>query len=136
MPTRIFVNMQVKDLQRSMAFYKAIGWKFNKAFTNDNAACLVMSDTIYAMLHTARSIRRFLPKGRKMIDTTKQTEVLLAVSVDTRRKVDAMRAKAIKAGGSAVRPAEDHGWMYGHTFSDPDGHIWELLWIDAKAAKG
>lgn len=136
MPTRIFVNMQVKDLQRSMAFYKAIGWKFNKAFTNDDAACLVISDTIYAMLHTTRSIRRFLPKGRKMIDTTKQTEVLLAVSVDTRRKVDAMRAKAIKAGGSAVRPAEDHGWMYGHTFSDPDGHIWELLWIDAKAAKG
>lgn len=132
MPTQIFVNMQVNDLKRSMAFYKAIGWKFNQAFTNDDAACLVISDTIYAMLHTANSIRRFVPKGRKMINAAKQTEVLLAVSVEKRKSVDTMRAKALKAGGSEVRPAEDHGWMYGHTFSDPDGHIWELLWIDPK----
>lgn len=136
MPTQIFVNMQVKDLQRSMGFYKTIGWKFNKAFTNEDAACLVISDTIYAMLHTAKSIRRFVPKGRTVVDAKKQTEVLLAVSVDTRKKVDAMYAKALKAGGSAVRPAEDHGWMYGQTFSDPDGHIWELLWIDPKAVQG
>jgi predicted lactoylglutathione lyase len=136
MPTQLFVNMQVRDLQHSMAFYKTIGWKFNKAFTNADAACLVISDTIYAMLHTAKSIRRFVPKGRKVVDPKKQTEVLLAVSVDTRKKVDAMHGKALKAGGSAVRPAEDHGWMYGQTFSDPDGHIWELLWIDPKAVQG
>ncbi|MBK9177823.1 MAG: VOC family protein [Flavobacteriales bacterium] len=136
MPTQIFVNMLVKDLARSMTFYKAIGWKFNKAFTNDDAACLVISDTIYAMLHTPKSIRRFLPKSRKVIDPAKQTEVLLAVSVEKRRSVDTMHAKALKAGGGEVRPAEDHGWMYGQTFSDPDGHIWELLWIDPKHDQG
>jgi predicted lactoylglutathione lyase len=131
MPTQIFVNMVVSDLKRSMSFFQALGWNFNPQFTNDDAACLVISDTIYCMLHTPTSIKRFLPSGKSAADATKHTEVLLAFSVDGREAVESVYGKAIAGGATECRPAEDHGFMYARSFNDLDGHIWEVFWMDA-----
>lgn len=130
MPTQIFVNMQVKDLRRSKAFFEALGYTFNPQFTNDEAACLVISDTIYAMLHIPSSLERFLPKGKSAADATRSTEVLLALSCESKEKVVALSEKAIAAGATEARPPEDHGFMYARSFNDLDGHIWEVLWMD------
>jgi predicted lactoylglutathione lyase len=130
MPTQIFVNMQVKDLRRSKAFFEALGYTFNPQFTNDEAACLMISDTIYAMLHTPSSLERFLPKGKSAADATRSTEVLLALSCESKEKVVALSEKAIAAGATEARPPEDHGFMYARSFNDLDGHIWEVLWMD------
>jgi predicted lactoylglutathione lyase len=130
MPTQIFVNMQVNDLRRSKAFFEALGYTFNPQFTNDEAACLVISDTIYAMLHTPSSLERFLPKGKSAADATRSTEVLLALSCESKEKVVALSEKAIAAGATEARPPEDHGFMYARSFNDLDGHIWEVLWMD------
>jgi predicted lactoylglutathione lyase len=131
MNTQIFVNMQVNDLPKSKAFFEALGYSFNAQFTNDDAASLVISDTIYAMLHTPKSMLRFLPKGKTAADATKHTEVLLALSFESKDAVDAIFDKAIAAGATECRPTEDHGFMYGRSFNDPDGHIWEVFWMDA-----
>jgi predicted lactoylglutathione lyase len=130
MPTQIFVNMQVNDLRRSKAFFEALGYTFNPQFTNDEAACLVISDTIYAMLHTPSSLERFLPKGKSAADATRSTEVLLALSCESKEKVVALSEKAIAAGATEARPPEDHGFMYARSFNDLDGHIWDVLWMD------
>lgn len=130
MPTQIFVNMHVKDLPSSKAFFEKLGWSFNPQFTNDDAACLVISDTIFAMLHTSKSIERFLPKGKVTADAHKQTEVLLALSTDSRDGVERIYANAIAGGATECRPAEDHGFMYARSFNDLDGHIWEVLWMN------
>lgn len=132
MPTQIFVNMQVKDLADSMSFFKKLGWNFNMQFTNEDAACLVISDTIYCMLHTPSSILRFLPNGKSAVDPTKQTEVLLAFSVDSREAVDVVYNKALLSGATECRAAEDHGFMVARSFNDLDGHIWEVFWMDPK----
>ncbi len=136
MPTQIFVNMQVADLANSMTFFKKLGWSFNMRFTNEDAACLVISETIYCMLHTSSSIQRFLPKGKTAADPTKSTEVLLAFSVESREAVDVMYSKALAGGATECRPAEDHGFMFARSFNDPDGHIWEVFWMDEKKAQG
>ena len=130
MATQVFINMQVKDLQRSKAFFEALGYSFNPQFTNDEAASLVISDTIYAMLHTPSSLQRFLPKGKSAADATKSTEVLLALSFESKDAVNAIFEKAIAAGGTECRPAEDHGFMFGRSFNDLDGHIWEVFWMN------
>jgi uncharacterized protein len=130
MATKIFVNTHVKDLKRSMDFFKALGYSFNMQFTNDSAACLVITEDIYAMLITHDRFKDFTPK--KISDATQTTEVLLALSCESREKVDELYSKAIKAGATETRPAEDHGFMYGRSFNDPDGHIWELFWMDPK----
>jgi uncharacterized protein len=130
MATKIFVNTHVKDLKRSMDFFKALGYSFNMQFTNDSAACLVITEDIYAMLITHDRFKDFTPK--KISDATQTTEVLLALSCESREKVDELYTKAIKAGATETRPAEDHGFMYGRSFNDPDGHIWELFWMDPK----
>ena len=132
MATQIFVNMQVRDLSRSKAFFEKLGYAFNPKFTNDDAACLVISDTICAMLLTAQTMTRFLPNGKTPADATKTTEVLLAVSFDSKEAVNATYDKAIAAGATECRPAEDHGFMYARSFNDLDGHIWEVFWMDAK----
>ena len=136
MPTRIFVNMQVNDLANSMTFFKKLGWSFNMQFTNEDAACLVISETIYCMLHTSSSIQRFLPEGKSAADPTKHTEVLLALSVDSREAVDAMYNRALAGGATECRPAEDHGFMFARSFNDLDGHIWEVFWMDANHVQG
>ncbi len=135
MPTQIFVNMHVKDLDRSKDFFEALGYRFNPQFTDANAACLVISDTIYAMLLTTGSMHQFLPKGRTIADATRTTETLLALSFDSKAAVDAVFNKAIAAGGTGSRPTEDHGFMYSRSFNDLDGHIWEAFWFDPSALK-
>ena len=130
MATQVFINMQVKDLQRSKAFFEALGYSFDPQFTNDEAASLVISDTIYAMLHTPSSLQRFLPKGKSAADATKSTEVLLALSFESKDMVNAIFDKAITAGATECRPTEDHGFMYGRSFNDLDGHIWEVFWMN------
>ncbi|MEO8067247.1 MAG: VOC family protein [Flavobacteriales bacterium] len=133
MPTQIFVNMHVKDLAKSKAFFSALGYSFNPQFTDENAACLVISDTIYCMLLTTGHMERFVPKGKTIADASKTTETLLAFSFDSKEAVDAHYAKAIAAGATECRSAEDHGFMFSRSFNDLDGHIWEAFWFDPNA---
>lgn len=133
MPTQIFVNMHVKDLARSKAFFEKLGYSFNPQFTDENAASLVISDTIYCMLLTTGHMERFVPKGKTIADASRTTEVLLALSFDSKDAVNEMYDKAIAAGATECRPAEDHGFMYSKSFNDLDGHIWEIFWFDPKA---
>jgi hypothetical protein len=126
--TQIFVNLPVKDLDRSMGFFKALGFDFNAQFTNEHAACMVISENIYAMLLTEPMFKRFTPKD--IADASKTTEVLTALMVESRDSVDAMMGKALAAGATEVRDPQDHGFMYGRAFNDPDGHIWEIGWMD------
>ena len=136
MATQIFVNMHVKDLAKSKVFFNALGYNFNPQFTDDNAACLVISDTIFCMLLTTESMNRFVPKGKTIADATRTTETMLAFSCDSKEVVDAQFAKAIASGATECRPADDHGFMYARSFNDLDGHIWEVFWFDPNALKG
>lgn len=136
MSTRIFINMHVKDLPKSKVFFEQLGYSFNPQFTDENAASLVISDTIYCMLLTTGHMQRFIPKGKTIADASKTTEVLLALSFDSKDAVNAIFDKAITAGATECRPTEDHGFMYGRSFNDLDGHIWEVFWMDPKAVQG
>jgi uncharacterized protein len=133
--TKIFVNLPVKDLERSKAFFGKLGYTFNPKFTDATATCMVISDTIHAMLLTEKRFKDFTPKGKTVADATKTTEVLVALSMDSRERVDAFMNTAIAAGATEAREPEDHGFMYGRSFNDPDGHIWEMFWMDPKAAE-
>lgn len=133
MPTKIFVNLPVKDLARSQVFFERLGYRFNPQFTDETAACLVISDDIYAMLLTEAKFREFTPKP--ICDATRSTEVLIALSFESRSEVDAVVAKAVAAGGSTYKEPQDLGFMYSHGFQDPDGHIWEVFWMDPKAVE-
>ena len=128
--TRIFVNLPVKDLERSMEFFKALGYRFNEQFTDTSAACLQISESIYAMLLTESRFKDFLPQGKQVADTAKTTEVLLALSCESKEEVHRLTDAAIKAGGREARPGQDHGFMFDRSFQDPDGHIWEVFWMD------
>jgi uncharacterized protein len=133
MPKMIFVNLPVSDLARSVAFYEAVGAKKNPQFSDDTAACMVISDTIYVMLLTHAKYRQFTAKP--IADATKTSEVLICLSEDSREAVDATIAKAKAAGGRIdPGPKQDHGFMYGRSFEDPDGHHWEVMWMDVAAA--
>lgn len=134
MSKKIFVNLPVADLPKSMAFFQALGYSFNPQFTDDTAACMVISEDIYAMLLTHAKFQGFTPKA--IADATKTTEVLIALNFDSRAEVDAVVARAVAAGGSIYNEPQDHGFMYGHGFQDPDGHIWEVFWMDPAAANG
>ena len=131
MSTKIFVNLPVKDLKRSMSFFEALGFANNPQFTDETAACMVISDDIFVMILTEPKFKSFTPKP--IADATKSTEVLIALSRDSRADVDDIVAKAIAAGGSTYAEAKDYGFMYQHGFQDPDGHIWEVIWMDPKA---
>ena len=129
MPTKIFVNLPVKDLKKSMDFFKHLGFDFNPQFTDDKAACLVINDgSIYAMLITEPFFKTFTKK--EISDAKKSTEVLIALDAESRAQVDEYIKKAVEAGGSVYMDAQDHGWMYGHSFADLDGHQWEVLYMD------
>ena len=136
MPKQIFVNLPVKDLKRSMDFFGALGFTFNLQFTDEKAACLIINEgNIYAMLLTEPMFKNFTNK--EIADATKTTEVIIAIDVDTKEEVDELVKKAVKAGGSIYADPQDHGWMYQHGFEDPDGHQWELLYMDeSKIPKG
>jgi hypothetical protein len=132
MPKLIFVNLPVSDLARATAFYEAVGARKEERFCDGTASCMVFSETIHAMLLTHDKFRRFTPK--RIADAAETSEVLICVSADSREEVDATVGKAGAAGGRAdPSPKQDHGWMYGRSFEDPDGHIWEVMWMDAAA---
>ena len=128
MATQIFVNLPCKDLNKSKAFFEKLGYSFNPQFTNDDGACLVISDTIFAMLLTEPFFKTFTSKS--LVDATKSTEVILAISVDSKKKVDDLVNTAFKAGGAKSNDPQDYGWMYSWSFQDPDGHLWEVLYAD------
>jgi uncharacterized protein len=130
----IFVNLPVSDLPKSMAFYAALGAVNNEQFTDHTAACMVFSETIHVMLLTHDKFRQFTPKT--IANARETTEVLICMSADSRDDVDGTLAKAEAAGGTIdVGPKQDYGFMYGRSFEDPDGHIWEVMWMDMEAAK-
>lgn len=127
MSRQIFVNLPVKDLERSKAFFGALGFSFNPQYTDAKAACMVVSDTIYVMLLTEPFFQGFTHKP--VADANAVTEVLVCLSCDSRAELDGLVAKAVAAGGKAPRELRDHGFMVQHGFEDPDGHIWELVHI-------
>ena len=132
MNTKIFVNMSVKDLEKSKAFFGKLGFTFNPMFTDDHAACMVISEDNYAMLLTEDFFKNFIP-GIEISDTRKNIEMLVALALESRAKVNEIVEKAIAAGGSEYREKQDYGWMYGRAFKDLDGHIWEPLYVDLDA---
>jgi predicted lactoylglutathione lyase len=127
----IFVNLPVADLVAAKAFYEAIGATNNPQFTDDTAACMVFSDTIHVMLLTHDKFAQFTPK--RIADAHATSEVLIAISADSREAVDEITDKALAAGGREPREKQDYGFMYGRSFEDPDGHIWEPMWMDMDA---
>ncbi|KQQ97300.1 VOC family protein [Massilia sp. Leaf139] len=131
MHKHIFVNLPVKDLARSRQFFTSLGFSFNPEFSNDDGACLVIGENIFAMLLVEPFFKTFTNKP--LADAREATEVLTCLSCESRAEVDALVSKALAAGGRAPNPARDHGFMYGHGFEDPDGHIWELAWMDPAA---
>ena len=132
MSTQIFVNLPIRDMARSQAFFKALGFSFNPQFTNEQGACMVVSDDIYVMLLVESFFQTFTKKP--VADATKSTEVLIALSCESRAEVDEMVRKAVAAGGTTPNPPQDHGFMYGHGFTDLDGHVWEVFHMDMSAA--
>ncbi|KND54606.1 Glyoxalase family protein [Candidatus Paraburkholderia kirkii] len=132
MHKQIFVNLPVRDLKRSMTFFKALGMSFDAAFTNAAAACLVIGENIHAMLFVKQFFQTFTEKP--IADAHSGTETLVCLSCESRAEVDELVAKAVAAGGRAPREPQDHGFMYGHGFEDPDGHIWELVYMNPEAA--
>jgi uncharacterized protein len=133
MAKMIFVNLPVADLPRATAFYEAIGAVKNEQFCDGTASCMVFSDTIHAMLLTHEKFRQFTPK--KIADAKISSEVLICLSADSRDDVDSIVGKAEAAGGGVDPcPKQDYGFMYGRSFEDPDGHIWEVMWMDVEAA--
>ena len=128
----IFVNLPVKNLARSRSFFEGMGYHFNPQFSNDQGACLVISDTIHAMLLTEAFFKTFTKKS--IADTKTSTEVLICLSCESKAEVDQLVAKAVAGGGNTPSPVQDHGFMYSHSFEDLDGHVWELVYMDPNAA--
>lgn len=131
-PKMIFVNLPVKDLPASIAFYEAVGAVRNNDFADDSAQMISFSETIHAMLLTHERFSSFTP--RRIPDAHQTAQVLLALSETSRDAVDATVDRALAAGGTEPNPKQDHGFMYGRNFADPDGHIWEVMWMDVEAA--
>lgn len=130
---KIFVNLAVKDLQRTKAFFSALGFEYDPRFTDDKAACMVLSEDGYVMLLSEPFFKSFTK--RELCDTSRQTEALLALSCESRSEVDQLIARVLAGGGREAMPAQDHGFMYSRAFYDLDGHHWEILWMDPKAAE-
>lgn len=129
----IFVNLPVRDLAASRAFYAGLGFGFNEQFSDERTTSVVVSDDIVVMLLTRDRFAEFLPEGAEVGDPAKTTTVLNALSAESRQEADDLLARALASGGKAWRPAQDHGFMYGVSFTDPDGHVWEVVWMDPAA---
>ena len=127
MGTKIFVNLPIKDLKKTMGFFTKLGFTFNKQFTNDKAACMVISEENYVMLLLETFFKDFTKK--EIPDTAKSSEVILALSYESREKVDEILKKVLKAGGKEYGK-QDYGWMYSRGFQDINGHLWEVFWMD------
>jgi predicted lactoylglutathione lyase len=134
MATNIFVNLPVADLPRSVDFFKKLGYDFHEQFTDESAASMLIGEHMYAMLLTPDKFNQFTSKP--ISDAHHQTEVLVALSVDSRQAVDELVSTAVCNGAVEARRAEDHGWMYGRAYHDLDGHIWEILWMDKNYLNG
>ena len=131
MPSQIYVNLPIKDLQRSVEFFTRLGFSFNPKFTNENATCMIVANDIFVMLLVEEFFRSFTDKT--LCDTGKSTEVMLALSCASRAEVDELVRKALAAGGATPRPPQDLGFMYSQAFEDPDGHIWEPFYMEPDA---
>lgn len=129
MNKQIFINLPVADLSKSTAFYQALGYSLNPQFTGNTTTCFVVNETITLMLLTHAKFREFTPKA--VCDTSKAVEVLFSLSCESRQEVDDLVAKALAAGGSTYDKPEDFGFMYTHSFLDPDGHGWGVLHMNA-----
>jgi uncharacterized protein len=131
MATKIFVNLPIKDLKKSLEFFTRLDFKFNPQFTDKTAACMMVGEDIFVMLLTQDKFKTFTPK--EICDATKSTEVLVCLAVESRARVDDMVHKAVVAGGTTYNDPQDHGFMYGHGFQDLDGHIWEIIYMEPSA---
>ncbi len=131
MATKIFVNLPVQKLDRSVEFFTKLGFTFNAEFTDETATCMIVSEDIFVMLLTHEKFQTFTPKA--ICDATKSTEVLVCLSTESRKEVDEMVQGAIAAGGTTYNEPQDHGFMYAHGFQDLDGHIWELAYMEPSA---
>lgn len=129
---KIFVNLPVKQLARSVDFFTALGFRFDPQFSNDKGTCMVVADNIFVMLLVDTYFQTFT--DRRIADARAQTEVLLCLSCGNDQEVDDLVARAVAAGGRAHRSPQDQGFMYGHGFEDPDGHVWELVHMRALPA--
>lgn len=134
MAKQIFVNLPVKDLNRSVEFFTKLGYTFNPQFTDENATCMIISDDIFAMLLVEPYFKSFTNK--EVNDTSKTAQVIIALSSESRQAVDELVSKAVAAGGTTPRAAQDHGFMYAHGFEDLDGHLWETIYMDPSAIQG
>jgi uncharacterized protein len=126
--SEMYLNIPVKDLKRSMDFFSYLGFTFNPQFTDDKAACMIVAEHINVMLLHEEFFKNFTQK--EICDSTRYTEMLIAIDVDSREKVDEMVRKAVEAGGTKYSEPQDHGWMYYDCFADPDGHQWEIMYGD------
>ena len=131
---KLFVNLAVRDLERSKEFFDKLGFDFNPQFTDDRAACMILSEEAFVMLISEPFFRTFTE--RDLCDTSRQTEGLFALSCESRAEVDRMVKNAIDAGGKRAMDPQDHGFMYAWSFYDLDGHHWEVLWMDPAAGQG
>lgn len=129
MRTKLFLNLPVADLDRSVAFFTALGFEFNPQFTDEHATCMILSDEAFVMLLAKEFFQTFTPKD--IADTRASTEAIMAISVDSKEAVDELVNTALKAGGVRYKDPDDHeDYMYGWGFQDPDGHLWEVIWMD------
>jgi predicted lactoylglutathione lyase len=133
MATKIFVNLPVRDLNRSMDFFKQLGFHFNPQFTDKNATCMIIGEDIYIMMLVEPFFKGFTKK--EICDAAKSTEVIITLSADSREKVDEMVNKALTSGAAVSSKTQDQGWMYGRGFQDLDGHLWEMIWMDPAQIK-
>lgn len=133
MSTKVFINLPVKDLQKSIAFFTQLGFTFNPKFTDENATCMIVSENIYVMLLVEKFFQTFTKKT--ICDSKTSTEALIALSFESKEAVDQMMTKVLVAGGIEPKPATDQGFMYSRDFEDVDGHNWELFWMDPSAAQ-
>ncbi len=131
----IFVNLPVRDVSASRAFFSSLGFGFNEQFSDERTASVVVADNIVVMLLTRDRFADFVPDADRIGDPSRSTTVLNALSADSREEADDLLARALASGGKPWMPAQDHGFMYGVSFTDPDGHVWEVVWMDPAAVQ-
>jgi predicted lactoylglutathione lyase len=128
MAKQMFVNLPVKNLDKTVEFFTALGFSFNPDFTDENATCMIVNDNAFVMLLVESYFQTFTSKS--ITETGSSTEAILSFSLESREAVDEMVRKALTAGGTPSEEAQDYGFMYTHSFQDPDGHQWEVFWMD------
>lgn len=128
MAKQMFLNLPVKDLDKTVEFFTALGFSFNPDFTDENATCMIVNDSAYVMLLVEGYFKSFTSK--QVADARSTAEAIVAFSVDSRDAVDELVRKALTSGGTPSEEAQDYGFMYTHSFQDPDGHLWEVFWMD------